>query len=128
MNETGGRHSATIHAACRKYRLTTADTRLFVVSRDDPRKAGAMPMGFPSSSDELRPMETYFFDIVRTSHVAHDFRGRRMARLDDARVMAEIIAIDCEFEGAVDTKVEVRNVNGMCLLSVSAPQSDLAFA
>jgi hypothetical protein len=72
-------------------------------------------------------METYFFDIVRTSHIAHDFRGRQLAGLDDARVMAEIIAIDCEFKGALDSKIEVRNIKGRCLFSVTAPKSDLAF-
>jgi hypothetical protein len=68
-------------------------------------------------------MNPYFFDVVTDSGVQHDFQGRKLERLDDAREWARVIALDLECSdddrswGA--TEIEVRDVDGTCLYSVS---------
>ena len=72
-------------------------------------------------------MRPYFFDIVTETSVEHDFHGRSLARPEDARELAEIIALDleCTDKTWVATQVEVRDVKGACLCSVSVRHPDL---
>jgi len=72
-------------------------------------------------------MHSYFFDIVTSTSVQHDFHGRSLAGPDDARELAEMIALDRECsDGAwVATDVVVRDVRGVHLCSVSVRDPDL---
>ena len=72
-------------------------------------------------------MHPYFFDIVTDASIQHDFHGRKLATPDDARELAEMIALDLEFSNGdwIATEVEVRDVNGARLYSVSVRHPDL---
>jgi len=39
-------------------------------------------------------MTRYFFDLVNQQHCKHDVRGRELPTLEEARRLAELIAID----------------------------------
>jgi hypothetical protein len=75
-------------------------------------------------------MHKYFFDIVTSSCVQHDFHGRTLPKSDDALELAEMIALDLECSDKVwiATEVEVRNVAGTRLYSVSVRHPDLIAA
>jgi hypothetical protein len=68
-------------------------------------------------------MPAFFFDIVTSKSVEHDFHGRKLATAEDARELAEMIALDMECcSGNSDwiaTEVVVRDLAGVSLYSVS---------
>jgi Domain of unknown function (DUF6894) len=71
-------------------------------------------------------MQLYFFDIITPDHVQHDFTGRRLAGLDDARLFAELIALDieCSANERGDTQIKVSDVTGsaLCRVKVRPPE------
>jgi hypothetical protein len=77
-------------------------------------------------------MRPYFFDIVTSSSVRHDFHGRRLAKPEDAHHLAEMIALDIECCNGdrdwVATEVVVRDVRGAILHSVSVRHPELIAA
>ena len=80
----------------------------------------------------------YFFDIVTTASVLHDFQGRTFATPEPARAPptaapatpAELIALDMECSDFGDdvTEVAVRDVKGDLLFSVNVRPRDLIAA
>ena len=66
-------------------------------------------------------MTRYFFDLISQQHCQHDFRGRDLPALEDARQLAEMIAIDLATgpeDQWVGWSVAVRGADGGELLSV----------
>lgn len=73
-------------------------------------------------------MQHFFFDIRSSERLHHDFRGRFLVN-DDARQMAELIALDLECSDTDDwtgAAVEVRDVRGGILCSVPVLQERIA--
>jgi hypothetical protein len=66
-------------------------------------------------------MTRYFFDLVGQQRCQHDFRGRDLPTLEDARRLAELIAVDLA-TGPEDQwagwSVAVRGADGRELLTV----------
>jgi hypothetical protein len=75
-------------------------------------------------------MNPYFFDIVTSACVEYDFHGHSLATPDDARDLAELIALDLECSDKVwiATEVVVRDVKGARLHSVNIRHPDLIAA
>ena len=77
-------------------------------------------------------MHAYFFDIVTSKSVEHDFHGRRLAKPEDARDLAEMIALDMECcvgnSDWIATEVVVRDLLGTSLYSVSVRHPELIAA
>jgi hypothetical protein len=77
-------------------------------------------------------MRPYFFDIVTSTSVQHDFHGRRLAKPEDAHHLAEMIALDRECCNGnrdwIATEVVVRDARGATLYSVSVRHPDLIAA
>jgi hypothetical protein len=75
-------------------------------------------------------MHRYFFDIVTSASVDHDFHGRSLAKPEDALYLAELIALDLECSDKVwiATEVVARDVKGTRLYSVSVRHPDLIAA
>ena len=76
-------------------------------------------------------MIKYFFDLATKSYVQYDYRGRDLERLELAREMAELIALDIECtEGdeLAGAEVEVRNIVGQKLFSVPVRLPELIAA
>jgi hypothetical protein len=66
-------------------------------------------------------MKRYFFDLAIKSYVQYDFQGRDLEQPDQAREMAELIALDIECtegEEMGGAEVQVRNIGGQKLFSV----------
>ena len=66
-------------------------------------------------------MNKYFFDVASKSYVQYDFRGRELERPEQARELAELIALDIECtdgEALANGEVQVRNVGGQKLFSI----------
>ncbi len=76
-------------------------------------------------------MERYFFDLAVKSSVQYDFRGRDLERPEQAREMAELIALDIECtEGdeLAGAEVQVRNIGGQKLFAVPVRLPELIAA
>ncbi|MEA2979130.1 MAG: hypothetical protein QOF09_953 [Alphaproteobacteria bacterium] len=75
-------------------------------------------------------MHRYFFDIVTSACVEHDFHGRSLAKPKDALYLAELIALDLECSDKVwiAAEIVVRDVKGVRLYSVSVRHPDLIAA
>jgi hypothetical protein len=74
-----------------------------------------------------RKMNRFFFDVSSQTYAHYDFRGREFARSDEARELAELIALDIgctEDTDCAPAEVQVRNVRGERLFSVSVPRAD----
>lgn len=71
-------------------------------------------------------MKRFFFDVSFKSHVHYDYQGRDFARPEQARELAELIALDLECSEDYDTssEVQVRNVGGTCLFSIPVRQPE----
>jgi hypothetical protein len=66
-------------------------------------------------------MNRYFFDVASKSDVQYDYKGRELERPDQAREIAELIALDIECidnDGAAGMEVQVRNIGGKKLFVV----------
>ena len=76
-------------------------------------------------------MQRYFFDVSTESYVQYDYRGRVFPDADQARQLAELIALDVEcIEGddLVSTEVQVRDIAGKHLFSVPIREPELIAA
>jgi hypothetical protein len=69
----------------------------------------------------MRSMKRFFFDVSSKTSTFYDFQGRDFAHPEQARELAEMIALDleCSDEGdPADLVVQVRNIVGTCLFSI----------
>jgi hypothetical protein len=66
-------------------------------------------------------MQRYFFDVAARSYTQYDYRGRDILKPEQARELAELIALDIECtegDDLVGAEIQVRNVSGQQLYSV----------
>jgi hypothetical protein len=76
-------------------------------------------------------MKRYFFDVATRMRVQYDYKGRELERPDQARDMAELIALDIECtdgSSAVGMEVQVRNVGGQKLFAIPIRDTELQAA
>jgi hypothetical protein len=74
-------------------------------------------------------MNRYFFDVATRSSVHYDYQGRELAQPDQARDIAELIALDIECidgDTSLGVEVQVRNAGGQKLFAVPIRYSALA--
>ena len=67
-------------------------------------------------------MSRYFFDIAAPGRVLYDFQGRDFSSLEEAKQMAELVALDFEASEGSDTfgsEVQIRDVHGAKVLSIT---------
>ena len=66
-------------------------------------------------------MKRFFFDVATDESVRYDYQGRMFGNAEEARALAELIALDfsCSEENKGVGEVQVRNESGNCLFSVS---------
>ena len=72
-------------------------------------------------------MKRFFFDVSFKTHVQYDYQGRDFAQTEQARELAELIALDFECRDDRDfpgSEVQVRNIGGTCLFSIPIRQSE----
>jgi len=72
-------------------------------------------------------MKRFFFDVQSKSHIAYDYQGRDLAGPEQARELAELIALDleCSDNGEwAGIAVQVRNILGTCLFSIPVRQPE----
>lgn len=72
-------------------------------------------------------MKRFFFDVAFKTHVHYDYQGREFAGAEQARELAELIALDLgcsEDNNGAGTEVQVRNIGGTCLFSVPIRQAE----
>jgi hypothetical protein len=71
-------------------------------------------------------MKRFFFDVSYKTHVQYDYQGRDFAQPEQARELAELIALDleCSESDTPGSEVQVRNVGGTFLFSVPIRQAD----
>ena len=66
-------------------------------------------------------MKRFFFDVAMQTSVSYDFRGKDFATTEEARELAELIALDieCTSENNMTAfEVQVRNITGDHLFNV----------
>ena len=66
-------------------------------------------------------MLRYFFDVATRTYVQYDYHGREINNPEQARELAELIALDIECTEGDDLaggEIQVRNVRGEQLYSV----------
>jgi hypothetical protein len=76
-------------------------------------------------------MRRFFFDVSTARGFLYDYEGREFRRVEDARKLAELIALDLESTEASEwtgSAVEVRNVDGQTLFSILVQEADRAAA
>ena len=75
-------------------------------------------------------MKRFFFDVSFKTHVRYDYQGRDFAQPEQARELAELIALDfeCSDNDSSGAEVQVRNIKGACLFSVPIRQPELIAA
>jgi hypothetical protein len=76
-------------------------------------------------------MTRYFFDVANESYVQYDFRGREFEKPEQARELAELIALDVECTDGDDVargEVQVCNVSGVRLFSIPIREPELIAA
>jgi hypothetical protein len=76
-------------------------------------------------------MNRYFFDVAARTHVQYDYKGCDFERPDQARELAELIALDIECidgDGSPGMEVQVRNAGGQKLFTVPICDSALQAA
>ena len=72
-------------------------------------------------------MKRFFFDVSFKTHVHYDYQGRDFAQPEQARELAELIALDLECSDNGEhpgSEVQVRNIGGTCLFSVPIRQAE----
>jgi hypothetical protein len=71
-------------------------------------------------------MKRFFFDVSYKTHVQYDYQGRDFAQPEQARELAELIALDleCSESDVPGSEVQVRNIGGTCLFSVPIRQAE----
>ena len=76
-------------------------------------------------------MNRYFFDVATNSSMHYDYKGRELERPDQARDMAELIALDIECidgDNSSGAEVQVRNAGGQKLFTISIRDCSLQAA
>jgi hypothetical protein len=75
-------------------------------------------------------MKRFFFDVSFKTHVQYDYQGRDFAGAEQARELAELIALDlgCSEDNNAGSEVQVRNIGGTCLFSIPIRQPELIAA
>jgi hypothetical protein len=76
-------------------------------------------------------MTRYFFDIVDTASYQHDFHGRYLWTIDEARDMAETVSMDLacsEKDECAGSEIQVRDVKGALIHSVPVRAAETVFA
>jgi hypothetical protein len=76
-------------------------------------------------------MKRFFFDISNTARDLYDYQGREFEKMEDARELAELIALDLQcsdFDDWAGFQVKVRNIDGNCLISIPVGQQELIAA
>ena len=75
-------------------------------------------------------MKRFFFDVSFKTHVHYDYQGRDFAAAEQARELAELIALDleCREDSDCGSEVQVRNIGGTCLFSIPIRQPELIAA
>jgi hypothetical protein len=66
-------------------------------------------------------MQRYFFDVATHAYVQYDYHGREINNPEQARELAELIALDIECTDGDELaggEIQVRNVSGQQLYSV----------
>ena len=73
-------------------------------------------------------MTRFFFDIVRDQARAHDFHGRYLRSLDEARDIAETVCLDMACSDSEDrgSEVQVRDPAGALLFSMKVSAIDMS--
>lgn len=81
-------------------------------------------------SKKVQPMKRFFFDVATDDAVRYDYQGRMFGNVEEARALAELIALDiaCSEDNSEPGEVQVRNVSGSCLFSVSIQAPEAAAA
>ena len=71
-------------------------------------------------------MKRFFFDVSYKTHVQYDYQGRDFAQPEQARELAELIALDleCSESDTPGSEVQGRNVGGTFRFSVPSRQAD----
>ena len=72
-------------------------------------------------------MKRFFFDVSFKTHVRYDYQGRDFAGAEQARELAELIALDIGCSDNHDdpgSEVQVRNIGGTCLFSIPIRQAE----
>jgi hypothetical protein len=71
-------------------------------------------------------MKRFFFDVSFKTHVRYDYQGRDFAGAEQARELAELIALDlgCSDNNDLASEVQVRNIVGTCLFSIPVRQAE----
>ena len=74
-------------------------------------------------------MKRFFFDVATDKSVRYDYHGRIFGNAEEARALAELIALDLSCsEDNDDSEVQVRNVTGSCLFSIAIRAQELEAA
>ena len=76
-------------------------------------------------------MQRYFFDVSTRAQIQYDYRGRDLPDFEQAKRLAELIALDVECIQGDDIdalEVQVRDINGRQLFSVPVNAPDLVAA
>jgi hypothetical protein len=77
------------------------------------------------------PMKRLFFDVANAAYVLYDYHGREFEKLEAARELAELIALDLECSDANNSaglEVQVRDVRGAQLFSIPVREPELIAA
>jgi hypothetical protein len=76
-------------------------------------------------------MNKYFFDLATPNGCFYDYQGQALAEQEEARRVAQLVALDLESTGAFDwtgAAVKVRDVFGKTLFSVHVQECELVAA
>jgi hypothetical protein len=74
-------------------------------------------------------MTRFFFDVVRANNCLHDFSGRYLRSVDEARDVAELVSFDlaCADDSA-PSEIQVRDAGGMLLFAMKVSPSEMVCA
>jgi hypothetical protein len=75
-------------------------------------------------------MKRFFFDVATDEAVRYDYQGRVFGDMEEAKALAELIALDlaCSEDRNETGEVQVRNVSGSCLFAISIQTPEAAAA
>jgi hypothetical protein len=75
-------------------------------------------------------MTRFFFDVVRANTCLHDFTGRYLRSVDEARDVAETVSLDlaCAEDHGASPEVQVRDSGGSLLFAMKARSAEAVLA
>jgi hypothetical protein len=76
-------------------------------------------------------MQRYFFDLRTKAYVQYDYSGRDFSNAEQAKQLAELIALDVECTDGDEieaNEIQVRDIKGRHLFSVPIRESELIAA